>query len=222
MESAASTVLSRALDKEVNTPEDAISERILDAALAISAASGLRNLTMDEVARRAHVGRMTVYRRFRDRDGLVQALGVRETRRCLAELDAATDPAQPIAEQVAEGLVTSLRLAAEHPLLARLARVEPEVVLETLNARRGGAFAAAVAFLADRLGRAQRAGVLSEDVDVEVAAELLSRIAFSFVLVPGSALPLGDADRMRDIARRHLLPLLGERATAQAGRAVGG
>ena len=200
-------VLARALDKDVGTPDDAISERILDAALAIGAASGLRGLTMDQVARRARVGRMTVYRRFGDRERLVEALGVRETRRCLAELDAATDPAQPIADQIAEGFVTSLRLAAEHPLLSRLAAVEPEAVLDTLNARRGP-FVAAVAYLVDRLRRSQRAGVLARDVDVDAVAELLVRVTLSFVLLPGSSLPLDDEPRLRAIARRHLVPLV--------------
>jgi AcrR family transcriptional regulator len=197
---SAATLLARALDPQVDTPEDAVSERILDAALAISAASGIRNLTMDAVARRARVGRMTVYRRFGDRDGLVDALTVRETRRCFAALDGAADPDQPLADQVAAGFVTSLRMAAEHPLLARLARVEGESVLEALN---GGVFVAAVAFLAARLR------VAAPDADVDVAAELLVRIACSFVLVPGSGLPLGDEQRLREIARAHLVPLLG-------------
>jgi TetR/AcrR family transcriptional regulator, repressor for uid operon len=160
------------------------------------------------VARRAGVGRMTVYRRFGDRERLVEALTVRETKRCLAELEAAADPGQPIAEQVAEGFVTSLRLAREHPLLARLARVEPEAVLASMTAGGSGAFAAAVAFLADRLRRSQAAGVLDGDVDVAVAAELLVRVAVSFVLVPDSALPLDDEDALREIARRRLVPLV--------------
>src|SRR6478672_596917 len=139
MTAPALATLTRAL---ADAPaDDATSTRILDAALELAGASGLRHLTMDDVARRAGVGRMTVYRRFHDRQGLVDALSARESRRCLAELDAAADPSQPIADQVAAGFVTSIRLATEHPLLARLARAEPESVLTTLN---GGIVAAAV------------------------------------------------------------------------------
>lgn len=196
----ANAVLARALDPGVDTPEDAASERILDAALALSAASGIRNLTMDAVAHRARVGRMTVYRRFGDRDGLVDALTVREVRRCFAALDAAADPREPVADQIAAGFVTSVRMAAEHPLLARLARVEADTVLEALN---GGVFAAAVAFLAERLRP------VVPEADVETVAELLVRIACSFVLVPGSRLPLDDDERLREVARAHLAPLLG-------------
>jgi AcrR family transcriptional regulator len=201
-------LLQRALAEGAETPADAVSERILDAALDLAGASGLRNLTMDQVARRAGVGRMTVYRRFGDRDGLVQALTVRESRRCLAELDSAADVSQPMEEQIAEGFVVSLRLAATHPLLARLATAEGDVVLQTLTARRGGVFTVATTFLAERLRAAQRSGVLPADVDVDAVAELLVRLTMSFVLLPASTLPLHDEERLRDIARRHLVPLV--------------
>lgn len=201
------TLLARALDPQVEPPSDATSERILDAALALSAASGVRHLTMDDVAQRARVGRMTVYRRFGDRDRLVEALAVRECRRCLAELDAAIGPEAPIEEQIAEGFVTSLRLAREHPLLNRLARLEPETVHEALVGDGGAVFAAARAFLAARLRESQQAGVLGQ-IAVDEAAELLVRLAFSFVLIQESVLPLEDEDRVRELARRLIAPVL--------------
>jgi AcrR family transcriptional regulator len=202
-------LLARALDDGVEPPDDATSERVLDAALALAAASGVRHLTMDDVARRAGVGRMTVYRRFGDKTRLVEALAVREGRRCLAELDAAARPDQPIADQVAEGFVTSLRLAREHPLLSRLARIEPESVLRALTADGSALFALSRAFLAGRLREAQKAGTLGRKVPVEEAAELLVRLAFSFALIEDSALPLEDDERARDVARRLIAPILG-------------
>jgi AcrR family transcriptional regulator len=200
-------LLARALDPSVEPPSDAMSERILDAALALAAASGIRHLTMDDVARRARVGRMTVYRRFGDKGALIEALVVRECRRCLAELDAAIGPDAAIEDQVAEGFVTSLRLAREHPLLNRLARFEPDAVLEALVADGGTVFAAARTFLAARLRASQEAGVLGP-VDVQAAAELLVRLAFSFVLIQESVLPLDDEARVRDVARRMIAPVL--------------
>ena len=71
-------LLSAALEVGHARPQDDASERILDAALALSAASGVRHLTIDDVAARAGVGRMTVYRRFEDRSGLLEALAARE------------------------------------------------------------------------------------------------------------------------------------------------
>jgi AcrR family transcriptional regulator len=201
-------LLARVLDPKVEPPSDAASERILDAALALAAASGIRHLTMDDVARRARVGRMTVYRRFGDKAQLIDALVVRECRRCLAELDAAIGPDATIEDQVAEGFVTSMRLAREHPLLNRLARFEPEAVLEAFVADGDTVFAAARAFVAGRLRASQAAGVLGA-VDVEAAAELLVRLAFSFVLIQESVLPLHDDAKARAIARRLIAPVLG-------------
>jgi AcrR family transcriptional regulator len=201
------SLLARALDPRVVPPTDAISARILDAALELAAASGIRNLTMDDVARRAGVGRMTVYRRFGDKGTLVETLAVREAQRCLEELDAAIGPEAPIEDQVAAGFVTSLRLAREHPLLNRLGRFEPAAVLGALTADGAAVFTAARIFVAARLRASQEAGVLGP-VDVEAAAELLVRLAVSFVLVQDSSLPVDDEERAAELARRLIAPML--------------
>lgn len=178
-------LLARALTAEI--PED--SDHILDAALDLAAASGLRHLTMEDVARRAGVGRMTVYRRFGTKAALVDALAGREARRCLAQMDAASPVDAPLDEQVAAGFETMIRLTREHPLLARLARVEPDSVLAAFND--SALLDLCVGYLADRL---RRAGVRGDDQ----LAEVLVRIALSFVLFPET--------RVRD--PRVLLPLV--------------
>lgn len=201
------TLLAGMADAGADLPIDAVGNRVLDAALELAAASGVRNLTIDAVAARAHVGRMTIYRRFGDKRGLVAALGAREGRRCLAELDAASPADAPIAEQVAAGFATSLRLAREHPLLSRLGRLEPEAVLAALTEEGGALFALARDYLATRLRESQQLGVLGP-IEVEATAELLVRLMVSFVLLPESALPLDDGERVRELARRLLVPIL--------------
>jgi AcrR family transcriptional regulator len=206
MERAPLRLLTGEGDPEA-TPADEVSARILDAALDTAAAFGLQNLTMDAVARRAEVGRMTVYRRFGDKQGLIAALGERETRRCLAAMDAAAPPDAPIAEQAAAGFATALRLAREHPLLSRLARLEPEAVLGKLTDHGGAMFAVLRGSLAERLRQAQRAEVLGQ-IEIEETAELMVRLAVSFVLIPESALPLDDEEQVRGVAWQLLTPIL--------------
>jgi len=206
MERATLRLLTNEADPEA-TPADAISARILDAALDTAAAFGLQNLTMDAVAARAEVGRMTVYRRFGDKRGLIAALGERETRRCLAAMDAAAAPDAPIAEQAAAGFATALRLAREHPLLSRLARLEPEAVLSKLTDHDGAMFAVLRGNLAERLRQAQQAEVLGE-IEIEETAELMVRLAVSFVLLPESVLPLDDEEKVRGVAWQLLTPIL--------------
>jgi AcrR family transcriptional regulator len=125
MATGAARLIELAFDPAVESYDDATSERILDAALALVAASGARNLTMDDVAARAGVGRMTVYRRFGARQRLIDVLAARECRRCLHQIGAAIDPRAPIEQRAADLFVATLTVIGEHPLLARLARVEP-------------------------------------------------------------------------------------------------
>jgi AcrR family transcriptional regulator len=203
------SLLRRALGSTVEPPTDPTSEQILDAALELSAESGVRNLTMDEVADRAGVGRMTVYRRFGSREQLEEALAVREARRCLVELDSTVDPGAPVADQIAQGLLTSLRLIREHPLLDRMSRVEPAAALAALTSEGAAVFAMSRAFVAARLAESQREGKVDRSLDPEQAAEILVRLAFSFLLIPQSSLPLDDDDRMRNLARTLIAPIVG-------------
>jgi AcrR family transcriptional regulator len=204
---AAAPLLVRALDPEATAPDDATSSRILDAALDVAAASGIRHLTIDDVARRAGVGRVTVYRKFGDRQGLVDALGLREARRCLAALDEATPLDRPITDQVADGFVAGLRLLREHPLLGRMVRHEPQALLDALNNPRTALFSLARAYVAGRLAAAQGAGARS-DLELDQVAEAFLRVTVSFALMPDSALPLEDEAAAREAARRLFAPIV--------------
>lgn len=197
-------LVARALDPQQAPPDDPVSSRILDAALELAAASGLRHVTMEDVARMAGVGRATVYRRFADRDTLVAALGTREARRCLGELAAIEDPSASVLDQFVEGFVVSVRLLHEHPLLRRLVLVERQTLLRSLD---DGLFALARGFLAERIRLAQKLGEV-RDVDPDEAAEVLTRITVSFALLPGTTLPLDDPDAVRRVARELLAPVL--------------
>ena len=196
-------LLALAFDPAVEPAEDETSQRVLDAALELAAASGLRHLTMDDVARRAGVGRMTVYRRFGDRARLLDTLAVRECRRCLAQIAGSLNPEDPIDERIASLAVATLKVIREHPMLERLARVEPEALLSELTRDASAVFRLVREFLIAQVVQAQRAGELVEG-DPAMLAELSLRLGASFVLMPDSVLPLSD-DRAAHEAFRALI-----------------
>jgi AcrR family transcriptional regulator len=185
-------VLALAFDPAVPTADDAMAQRMLDAALELAAASGLRHLTMDDVARRAGVGRMTVYRRFGSKAALVDALAVREARQSLSRIAAAIDPQGAISERLTELFVVVLKVIREHPLLERLARVEPGALLHELTRDDSAVFGLVREFLI---------GVLSADElpdrDPALLAELAVRLGASFVLMPDSVIALDDEQAVR-------------------------
>jgi AcrR family transcriptional regulator len=199
------SLLELAMDPGVAPPDDATSERILDAALELVAEGGARALTMDAVAARARLGRMTVYRRFGGRDRLEQALGVRETRRGLAEVAAAqADPELSAPDRIAEGFVAALRVAREHPLFSRISPVD---ALAAMNAHGAGTVELARSFIEAQIRDGQARGEMREG-DPRIAAELLLRLGVSFLLMPRSVIPLGDEDAARDVARTLIAPIV--------------
>jgi AcrR family transcriptional regulator len=207
MSTGAARLIELAFDPEVASYDDAASGRILDAALALVAASGAKNLTMDDVAARAGVGRMTVYRRFGSRQQLMDALAVRECRRCLAQIGAAIDPRAPIEQRAADLFTATVTVIREHPMLARLARVEPELLLHELNRNGSAIFRLVRDFLVAQIRTAQAAGELI-DIDPEPLAEVAVRLGASFVLMPDSVIASDDEQRTRETVSGLIATLL--------------
>lgn len=192
----AARVLALAFDPDVHPADDAFSERIIDAALELAALDGLRHLTMDEVAERAGVGRMTVYRRFGSRTALIDALSIRECRRCLAEIADAVRPGIDTEERLAALFTATLSVIRDHPLLARLARSEPDSLLRELRRDDSAVFRMIREFLIALINEAQASGELAK-TDPAALAELWLRLGLSFVLMPESVLPVDDEAGLR-------------------------
>src|ERR1700744_376519 len=176
------TLLSPILD-EPDTDE--VGVRILDAALAEYLAHGFRRTSVDDVARRAGIGRATVYRRFAARDEIVQAVLVRETRRFFADIAEATKQLPSLADRLVEGFVVGLRNAREHSLLQQILTSEPDVSIPFLTTRGGPAMAVMREFLLrqylDGVETNSTSGAKAQEV-----AEILVRLCFSLVLTPDS------------------------------------
>jgi AcrR family transcriptional regulator len=182
---------------------DAVGESIVDAALEEFLAYGLRRTNVDVVARRAGVSRATLYRRFDGKDGLVQAVLVRESRRFFAGIaDAVRDLASP-RERLVEGFVVGVRFAREDRLLNRLLASDADALLPYLTTNGALVVAAARDFLVLQAPDAPVADRTPAGV-----AEVFVRLAISFTLQPQSAIPLDSDDEVRAFARAYLAPLM--------------
>ncbi len=186
---------------------DPYAERILEAAYEEFLDHGLRRTSMDDIARRAGVGRATLFRRFAGRDALVRALVAREVRGTIAVVDheimRVTDPE----EQVTAGFLAFLEHLRSHPLLRRLLVTDPADVLPLLTVEADVPLAAVRSYIVSQLERTRADGA-SIIADPDELAELLARLALSFVLTPRSVLPLDDATRMPETVRTTLVPLI--------------
>src|SRR5690606_41165814 len=110
-------------------------DALLDAARACVLAVGVRRTTLTDVARRAGVSRMTIYRRWPDARSLIADLMTREWS---AVVDATAPPEdrRPVRPALVSGLVDGTRALREHPLFRKIVQVDPEVLLPYVLERR--------------------------------------------------------------------------------------
>ncbi len=112
----------------------ATDDAMLDAAREAILAVGWRRTTLTDVARRAGVSRMTLYRRWPDMQTL---LGDLMTREWSAMAPPAPADAAPGAARVAGGVAATVTALRANELFAKIVHVDPELLLPYLLDRRG-------------------------------------------------------------------------------------
>jgi AcrR family transcriptional regulator len=168
---------------------------VLDAARACVLAVGVRRTTLTDVARRAGVSRMTLYRRFPDLEGVLSALMTREFGRLVADAAAQAD-GETTRERLVATVVHGSRALAEDPLFVRLLDVDPELLLPYVTRRIGGVQKIAVEASARILAGADAS--VRTDAPPEVLAAGLELISRGFVLASHGELAL---DPWAELAR---------------------
>jgi AcrR family transcriptional regulator len=190
-----------------SAPTDALGDKILDAAFEQFRLLGIRRSSMEDVARRAGVGRVTIYRRFESKDRLVQILLLRECQRAIAEIDMLTAGVADVEERIVETFLAAMRIVRPHPLILGLLQTEPDMVLPLLTVRANMGLALGRAYVTQQIERARKDLGLP-GTDAEQVAEMFARLVISLVLTPKTTLPLDDDASAREFARRHIVPMI--------------
>ncbi len=183
--------------------------RVLDAAYDELSLVGLQRTSMEDVARRAGVSRVTVYRHFATKAELVEQVLHREFGRLVQQYLAGLQAAETAEDRIVGGYLTTLQALRRNPLLQGLLSVELDSLVSSMAGRTDDVLAMARSFIAAQLQAEQAAGEIAADVPVEVVADLMPRVAISYVLVPGDVVDLDDDEAARTMVRSFLLPLLG-------------
>jgi AcrR family transcriptional regulator len=138
---------------------------------------GVRRTTFSDVARRAGVSRMTLYRRFPDLEALLSALMTREFGRLVEEARAASGGLETCRERVVAMTVGGCRRLYADPLFRRLLDLDPELLLPYVTLRLGGMQRMAVAAAGGELaaGASDRSVRGGEPETMARAIELMAR-----------------------------------------------
>ncbi|MGN6188713.1 MAG: TetR/AcrR family transcriptional regulator [Conexibacter sp.] len=164
-------------------------EALLDAVQTCVLAVGVRRTTMTDVARRAGVSRMTLYRRYADVTSLMQALMTREFTQIIGEVEGEVARLPSARERLVEASVAGVDRLTRHPLFLRIVDVDPELLLPYITTRRGAFQRAAVDVFAQRLADGVREGSIAVDEPDAAARTIeLALRGFAFqTLAPGAA-----------------------------------
>ena len=188
--------------RHIDSPDpDAV---VLDAARASILAVGFRRSTLTDIAKRAGVSRMTIYRRWDDMQAVLADLLVREWDAALRDALAETSTGSPTPAALADGVVRTVRLLRDDELFARIVDVDPELLLPYLLRRRGRNQDHIVEVLAAAVAAGQQQHLLRAGDPVTMARSVVLA-AQGYVL---SLATMTDTDVTEDALLRELAHLI--------------
>jgi AcrR family transcriptional regulator len=181
---------------------------ILDAARDSILAVGVRRTTLADVARRAGVSRMTVYRTFPDVGALLGALMTEQFGALIETARGAADRLPTARARLVESTVAAARAIPDEPLFRRIADVDPELLLPYIVERLGATQRSAAALFRESVSEGQADGSIRAG-DPRLLAHGVLLTAQSFVLssrlsgAPARDRVLGE---LRELLDRYLRP----------------
>lgn len=174
----------------------------LDAARATILAVGWRRTTLTDVAKRAGVSRMTVYRRWPDMKSLLGDLLVREWGGIIDRALESSDGS------VAEGVVGTVAALRDNELFRRIVHVDPELLLPYLLERRGRNQDHVLELLTSTIAAGQQSGTVRDGEPAAMARALLLALQ-GFALSAPTMADIPRAlldDELRVLVERYLSP----------------
>lgn len=164
------------------TEEDTLLDAARDCVLAV----GLRRTTLTDVARRAGVSRMTIYRRWPDMTALVGDLMTREwggiTQAAVDAAGSGNGRGLSDRERFVSAIVGAARALRAHPMFRRIVELDPEILLPYLVQRRGRSQDQMLATMTATIADARDGSIRAADPGVLARGVLLTMQGFVFSL----------------------------------------
>ena len=145
----------------------------LDAARACILDVGWRRTTLTEVARRAGVSRMTIYRTWSDMPQLLGDLMTREWTGVVEAAVADQDGGASSVDRLVATIVGTVRVLRDNELFVRIIELDPELILPYLLARRGRSQDLILELTVEAIRAGQQLGEIRAGNPVAIARSLL-------------------------------------------------
>lgn len=166
---------------------------------------GLKRTTLADVARRAGVSRMTVYRQYGDLQAIVSRLLECELLALIEQARAEVADLPTARERLVEAAVRTVEALAHHPLYRRVLDLDPELLLPLVVDRFGSTQKAAIELVAAQVEQGRQDGSIRL-VDPRLAATCLQLTAQSFVFSARVVQGLPVGAELRRLLDSYLAP----------------
>jgi len=175
--------------------------RILEAAYACVARSGLAKTTVENAAREAGLSRATVYRHFPGgKDELLAGVVDFEVLRFFGRLTEAVQGSSTLVEVTEASLAFAHQALAEHVVLQQVLRSEPQLLVPRINESTNRLLPIVRQFFEPFVTAEAASGRLRPGIEPRLAADYVARMALAYANAAG-CWDLGDAGQVRMLVR---------------------
>ena len=190
--------------------ESTMADRLLTAARESILLVGWKRTTLTDIATRAGVSRMTVYRTYSDMTELLADLMMREQAALVAAAVDSVEVTRAWPDRLGIGVARTVAALRDNDLFRRMIDVDPEWVLPYLLERRGRFQDAVLEVVGERIVEGQRDGSIRAGDPVVLARTVLLTahgFALSVPIMTDAAVgqPVLD-DELAELLRRYLTP----------------
>ncbi len=203
------TVLAEQLAEPERAPETETDTRILEAALELVGEYGEDRITMDDIATRAGVNRVTVFRRFGSKDEVITRTYLRAVRFALDGMEDAARTANDLGSALARAFSHLLAHSLENAVMQRLGRSEPAVLVRWWREGDPSGLELIRSWFRGIAGDYGPGGVSPETLDE--LCDALSRLFFSCLVLPAAGRTTWFEEESREAAAMGLVAAVLER-----------
>lgn len=182
--------------------ESETADRILDAVVALTIETGMRKVSVDDIARRAGLSRATVYLQFPQRNRLLEAAIERELGELLRKITEVAEQYEDPEERLIGAVAGALQLAIAHPAITALLRLNPAPLIPYVLGEHALGISIGRAFASSLIGD----DLLSGEARAQFAEHIIRQF-HSLLIAPSSTIPLATEDECRRYVRTFLLPV---------------
>ncbi|WP_328814145.1 TetR/AcrR family transcriptional regulator [Rhodococcus sp. NBC_00297] len=186
-------------------PAENDDQPILDAALELFGEIGIDRTTVGDIADRAKVNRVTVYRRHGSKIDVLQKVMAREADRLFVRVSEAASGLLSPQDRIAHAFAATVVLVRSNPILRAMFVSGESAVLEELTVH-GSRFLERAIVVADAIARPT--GSANDRYVIPEATEVVVRVVHSILLTPHARVPLDTTDDLVAFGYRNVVPIL--------------